>query len=284
MYKNFTAAWFLKDELSRLKLLHKNFRGICQIVVFDGGSSDGSEEYCLQNKIRFISKPNAVSWEERTKLIQWCLNKIETKYVLIVYAAHFYPKSLLDKFGQISNKNELDAVFHNVVIYRYGETVHRAFFRRIPSVCNFFNKEIFKSNNPKIHDEWHIDFDSSNMTKLEPTDDLSLHLFQDEDSISFAKKTINYIEIEAKQKFDEGLRVSFANLLFQPLLSAIFRYIRTGAILYGSKGLVYTYLNFVYDLTLQIRIWELTHSFQRPNAQDLNAKTKKKYLESDDAY
>ena len=92
------------------------------------------------------------------------------------------------------------------------------------------------------------------------------------------------IEIEAKQKFDEGLRVSFANLLFQPLLSAIFRYIRTGAILYGSKGLVYTYLNFVYDLTLQIRIWELTHSFQQPNPHDLNVKTKKKYLESDDAY
>ena len=284
MRKNFTAAFFLKDELARLKLLHRNFSGVCPIIVFDGGSSDGSKEYCSENKIKFVSRPKAVTWEERTKLIRWCFNKIETNYVLIVYAAHFYPRPLLEKFVEVSREDELAAVFNDLVIYRYGETVHRAFIRKIPSVCNFFKKEIFKADNPKIHDEFHVDFDSSNMIKLEPTDSFSLHLFQDEDSISFSKKTISYIEIEAKQKFDEGRRVYFANLLFQPFLSAVYKYIRTGSILYGSKGLVYTYLNFIYDLTLQIRIWELTNSLQQPNAAELNLKTKKMYLESKDGY
>jgi glycosyltransferase involved in cell wall biosynthesis len=273
MNKNITAIVFTRNEVRRIPFIYRNLKDFCEVIVFDAGSTDGTEEYCKKNGIKLITRPedNAIM---RIKTLAWVYENTPTDYVIQVYGAHLYPKELLNKFAEIANENKIAAVFHNVVIYRYGDVVHRPLFRRISSACVFYKKSIINFEKSKIHDELAISFDEKTMVRLPGRDDLSLHLFQDEDCESFTKKTINYEALEARQRFAAGERMSGIKLLFGPIGRFIYRYFRTGSFTKCSKGLVYSVLNLIYDFNVSIILWELTNQLTFDDAIRKNAEKK----------
>lgn len=277
MNKNITAIVFTLNEERRIPAIYQNLKDFCQIIVFDGGSTDGTEAFCKDNSVKFVSRPADVS-EMRLQTLRWVYENTPTDYVIHVYCAHFFPARLLNMFAEVANANEEFAVFHDVVIYRYGEVVHRPLFRRISSACVFYKKNIINFQNSKIHDELAIDFDESTMKRLPGRDDLSLHLFQDEDCESFTKKTINYVALEARQRFAAGQRMSGPSLIFEPIGRFIYRYLRNGSFSKGSKGLVYSILNLIYDFKISIIIWELTNALTLDNAIKKNEDRKAKLI------
>jgi (heptosyl)LPS beta-1,4-glucosyltransferase len=280
MNKNITAIIFTRNEENRLPGVYKNLKDFCEVIVFDGGSTDGTEEFCKRNNIRFIKRPEGDSWGERVNSIPWVYENVPTEYVIHVYGAHYYPRQLLMKFASVANENLKLAVFHDVVIYRYGEVVHRPTFRRVSSACVFFKKGIVNFSKSKIHDEFPILFEEDTMIRLPGRDELSLHLFQDEDCESFTKKTINYEVIEAKQRFSAGDRMSGIGLIIGPLGRFLYRYFRTGSFAKGSNGLVYSVLNLIYDFNVSIILWELTNQLTFDDAIRKNAE-KKTQLQKD---
>jgi len=280
MNKNITAIVFARNEERRISAVYNNLKDFCEIIVFDGGSTDGTEKFCLENNIKFIRRPEAESWTDRVDSIPWVYKNTPTEYVIHVYGAHFYPKPLLEKFAAIANENEKLAVYHDVVIYRYGEVVHRPVVRRIASASVFFKKSIVNFENSKIHDEFSITFDAKTMVRLPGRDELSLHLFQDEDCESFTKKTINYEAVEARQRFAAGDRMSGLGLMLGPIGRFLYRYFRTGSFTKGSKGLVYSVLNLIYDFNVSIILWELTNQLTFDDAIRKNAE-KKAQLQKD---
>jgi glycosyltransferase involved in cell wall biosynthesis len=255
MNKNITAIVYALNEERRIPFVYQNLKNFCRIIVFDGGSTDGTEGFCRKNGIEFIVRPQDNSYMRHDSL-KWVYANVPTEYVLHVFCAHFYPQELLSCFSQIADENKLDAAYNDLLVYRYGEIVHRPLFRRISSVCNFYKKSIVDFKDSIIHDELAIKFDPKRMVRLPGNDELSLHLFQDEDCESFSRKTINYEVAEAKQRFDRGERVNFLGLFLKPFGRFIYRYIRAGSFVLGSKGLAYATMNFIYDLNLSILIWE----------------------------
>ena len=207
----------------------------------------------------------------RQKSLKWVYDNTPTEYVLHVFCAHYYPPELLNFFSQVADENKASAVFHDLVVYRYGDVVHRPLFRRVSSACNFYRKSLIDFKKSKIHDELGIQFDEGTMIRLPGKDELSLHLFQDEDCESFVKKTINYEATEARQRFAHGERVGFLGLLLRPLGRFIYRFIRAGSYARGSKGLVYALMNFVYDLNVSIILWELGNELTHAGAIRKNA-------------
>jgi hypothetical protein len=112
------------------------------------------------------------------------------------------------------------------------------------------------------------------MIRLPGRDELSLHLFQDEDCESFTKKTINYEALEARQRFANGERMTGLKMAFGPLARFIYRYFRTGSITKGSHGFVYSVMNLIYDFNVSIILWELTNQLTFEDAIRKNAEKK----------
>ena len=270
MNKLITAMVFTLNEERRIQAVYQNLKDFCEIIVFDGGSTDGTETFCQKAGVRLITRP-ADSSEMRLNTIKWAYKNVPTEYVLHVYAAHFYPEGLLREFAKAANEGRLDAVYNDVVIYRYGKVVHKPVIRRIASVCVFYRKSVVNFANSKIHDEYAITFNKSTMVRLPGCDDLSLHLFQDEDCESFTKKTINYEALEARQRFNSGERIRAPGIVLGPLVRFIFRYFRTGSFTKGAEGLVYSVLNLIYDINVSIILWELTNRLTLSNAIQKNA-------------
>jgi glycosyltransferase involved in cell wall biosynthesis len=279
MNKKITAIVFARNEESRILKIFENLKDFCPIIVFDGGSTDGTEDICRRNGISFISRIKDDS-EMRLIAQKWVYDNTPTEYVLQVYCAHFYPKSLLKYFDQVANEGKIRAVFHDVIIYRYGAIVHRPIVRRVSSACVFYDKKIITFEKSKLHDELAIKFDSNTMIRLPGCDENSLHLFQDEDCESFARKTINYAAFEARQRFASGERSSVIGILVGSVGRFFYQYVRTGSFTKGSKGLVYSVLNLIYDFNVCIILWELTNQLTFEDAIRMNAE-KKAQLQKD---
>lgn len=279
MNKNITAIVFTRNEVKRLPAIYQNLKDFCEFIVFDAGSTDETEDFCRENGIKFIARPEDKTIM-RLNTLSWVYENTPTEYVIQVYGAHFFPKQLLAKFAEVANENKKSAIFHDVVIYRYGDVVHRPLFRRISSACVFYKKNIINFEKSKIHDELAIEFNENTMIRLPGRDELSLHLFQDEDCESFTKKTINYEALEARQRFASGERMSGPRLIFGPIGRFLYRYFRTGSFSKGSKGLVYSVLNLIYDFNVSIILWELTNQLTFDDAIRKNAE-KKAQLQKD---
>ncbi len=153
MNKNITAIVFARNEARRIPFIYRNLKDFCEVIVFDGGSTDGTKEYCKQNGIKFVVRPEDTTIM-RLNTLAWVYENTPTEYVIQVYGAHLYPKQLLEKFSEVANENKKSAVFHDVVIYRYGEVVHRPLFRRISSACGFYKKASSTSRNPRFTMNW----------------------------------------------------------------------------------------------------------------------------------
>jgi len=265
MNKNITAMVFTFNEERRLPFVYQNIKDFCDIIVFDGGSTDGTEDFCKVNNIKFIRRPaNTVTHTQENRqsegiwpdILNFAYAHCPTDYVMHVFAAHFYPAALLREFDKVATEGKKTAVYNDIVVWRYGRIVHQALMRRVSSACVFYRKSIIDFERTKIHDELGIVFDEKTMVRLPADNSNSLHLFQDESCISFMSKTIKYAEIEAGQRVNMGERHGLVRGVLKAVLRFLYSYIRLGSFKFGSKGLAYAVLNLQYDISIALMIWE----------------------------
>lgn len=256
---------FTFNEERRLPFVYQNLKDFCDIIVFDGGSTDGTEDFCKENNIKFIRRPanTATHTQENRQsegmwpgILNFAYAHCPTDYVMHVFCAHFYPPALLRVFDKVATEGKKTAVYNDVVVWRYGRIVHQAFMRRVSSACVFYKKSIIDFERTKIHDELGIVFDEKTMVRLRADNSNSLYLFQDESCFSFTSKTIKYAEIEARQRIERGEKYGLLKGLFKALLRLLYSYVRLGSFRFGSQGLAYAVLNLQYDISIVLTVWE----------------------------
>lgn len=256
---------FTFNEERRLPFVYRNLKEFCDIIVFDGGSTDGTENFCKENNIKFIRRPaNTVTHTQENRqsegmwpeILRFAYAQCATEYVMHVYTAHYYPPRLLERFGEIASDDKVSAVYCDLVSWRYGAIVHQAFLRRVPSVCVFYKKSIVNFEKTRIHDELAIEFDERTMVRIRANNDTSLHLFQDETYIVASSKNLKYAEIDARQRFDRSDQCSLIVGILRATGRFFYNYVRLGSFRFGAKGLAYALINFQYELSIAIMKWE----------------------------
>jgi len=280
MNKSITALVFAFNEERRIRLVLENLSGYCNIIVLDGGSVDATESICREYDVIFLRRPEPSPEDEmRLGSLKWAYQQTPTDYVMHVYCSHFYPNELLKTFDQLTQQGNLDAIYHDVVVLRYGQIVHRPVVRRIASACVLYKKSIVNFHESKIHDELAIQFNSKSMVRLKATDSLSLHVFQDEDYLSTEKKHLGYAKTEADQMLRSGYKkVGRYDLLLRPFFKFIYYYFRSGAFMHGSPGLIYSIALFQYDLSKTTFLWEMQNSMERSQATKANDTLRRKLI------
>jgi glycosyltransferase involved in cell wall biosynthesis len=276
MHQNISVVVFTFNEIRRLPLLYENLKGFASIYVFDGGSTDGTKEFCEKNNVHFFLRPKILSNSFNVLLkddFQFAFDSVPTDYVLIANCSHFYPSQLLRCLSSIADEDSFSAVYHDILIYRYGKLIHQPFFRRRASACNFYKKSSVDFSETILHDPAPVRVSSDEAKHLKPVNELSIHLFHDEDCYSLNQKHIKYAEIEAMEMYESSPRpsyVGFYGLLIRPLFKFIYHYIRSGAIIRGVPGLIYSISLLELECNKAIFLWEIQHQTGKEKARTLN--------------
>jgi len=266
-----TAVISTKNEEYRLPLLIANLRGFSDIMVFDGGSTDGTEKICADNDVQFIIRPP----EDRLVVggdARFVLSHVKTPYVLQVNCSHYYPRHLLHAFASVAEEGKFKAVYHDLVIYSFGQVVHRPFFRRRSAACNFYHISAINFTNSRVHNEAPVEVSKSEQLVLPPIDDYAIHLFRDYD---VRKTELNhgfYGDQDSRQRFESGVRTNLYFMIWRPLRYFLYQYIRCGSVCYGLAGFVYALLFAQLELNIQLKIWEMQNGLSLYNISKSNLK------------
>lgn len=276
MHQDISVVVFTFNEIRRLPLLYANLKGFASIYVFDGGSTDGTMEFCKKNGIHFLLRPKIASNPFNVLLkedFQFAFDSVPTDYVLIANCSHFYPNQLLQSLSSIADEGSYRAIYHDVIMYRYGRLIHQPFFRRRSSACNFYKKSAVDFSDSILHDPAPVRAGEGEALRLKPINELSIHLFHDEDCSSLNQKHIKYAEIEAMEMHEKTLGhpyIGFYGLLISPLFKFIYHYIRSGAIIRGMPGLIYSISLLELEFNKAIFLWEMQNQTGKERSKMLN--------------
>jgi glycosyltransferase involved in cell wall biosynthesis len=277
MLKNVTAVIFTKDEAKRLPLIIENLSSFANIIVFDGGSEDGTREICKNSGIKFVKRP-----KELRDIVggdfQFALNYVDTEYVLIVNCSHYYPKKLLESFRQVALNSSHSAVYHDVVIYSFGGVVHRPFFRRRSSATNFYRVSAVNFANSILHNEAPVEVEECDRLVLPSVDGYSIHLFRDYDVKKTELNHSFYSDQDSMHRYRNGTRTNIWLIFFLPLKCFLHQYIRCGSVSFGVRGFIYSVLFALLEFSIQLKIWEMqTDTFLHTTAEYNFSKRKSMY-------
>ncbi len=264
-----TAVVTTKNEEHRLPLIFQNLKDFSELVVFDGGSTDRTEEVCHAHGVKFIVRPPEGRFVVGAD-VKFAWSHIETPYVLSVNCSHYYPELLLNEFSKVAEEGLYKAVYHDVVIYSYGQIVHRPFFRRRSSACNFYRVDAINFENSIVHNETPVEVSKSERLVLPAEDKYSIHLFRDYDVKKAEGNHGFYGDLDSAHRFTAGMRTNFRLILWRPIKYFLHQYIRCGSVRYGVAGFIYAVLFAQLELNIQMKIWELQNGLNMKNITEKN--------------
>jgi len=259
-----TAVILTKDEAHRLPLIFENLNDFAQIVVFDGESTDGTKSICEAHGVEFVSRPlelrDIVGGD-----IKFALERVKTPYVLYVNCSHYYPIKLLADFKRVAEDGLYSAVYHDIVIYTYGQVVHRPFFRRRSSATNFYRVDAVNFANTIVHNEAPVEVSEDLKWKVPAEDEYAIHLFRDYNVKKAESNHSFYGDQDAQLRFKSGTRTTPWLMVWRPLKYFLYQYLRCGSIRYGAAGFIYAIMYAQLETNIQFKIWELQNQFELHN-------------------
>lgn len=273
-----TAVILTKDEARRLPLIFENLKDFSDIIVFDGGSTDNTEQVCNEYAVRFVRRPS----ELRTVVgadMKFSFEHVTTPYLLYVNCSHYYPHRLLAEFKRVAEEGKYHAVYHDHVIYTYGKVVHRPFFRRRSSATNFHRVDAVNFKNSIVHNEAPVEVPEHLKFYVPATDEYSVHLFRDYDVKKAETNHSFYSDLDSRQRFEAGTRATVGSIIFRPLKYFLYQYIRCGSITCGVEGFIYSLLYAQLELNIQLKLWELQNNLNIQTIIEGNLDTRKRMHE-----
>lgn len=220
-----------------------------EIIVVDLGSDDKTLDICQKYKVK-VYKHKYESFVEKVR--NFAISKARGDWIMILDPDELISEKLKQELYKISKSEKFNAV-------------------NIPRKNIFFGKWIMHTNwwpdrhirffkkgkviwSEKIHSYPEVE---GKILELPADGDLAIAHFGYDNLSQFLNRQNKYSNIEAEQRFNEGERFSWSNFIWKPIREFLTRFIKHLGFLDGFYGLSLTFFMCVYQMILEVKLWEL---------------------------
>jgi glycosyltransferase involved in cell wall biosynthesis len=218
-----------------------------EIIVVDSGSTDKTVEIA----IKFGAKVFARQFDNYANQKNFAANKATSEWILSLDADEEIPPELRSEIReQIADGGLQLAAYSmprkNII---FGKFIK--YTRWQPELDR--HTWLYKKNKGKwvgdVHEEVKVE------GRVVALQNPKIH-YQYETIHEFLVMMNQYSELDAAERFNNKIRFSYFNLLFQPIYNFFVRYIYRFGFLDGWHGFVLSYLMAMYEFEVWVKVWE----------------------------
>lgn len=218
-----------------------------EIIVIDLGSTDDTTKIAKEFGAHVIAHKHV----EYVELIrQFAIDQTHGEWVIVMDPDERVTQTLAKKLLEITNTN-VDAVNIPRKNVFFGTWVRHTNFWPDRQI-RFFRKTAITWST-KIHSYPKV---NGRTIDLPSREDLAIVHLGYSDYAEFFERNNRYSSVEAENLNSDGQKFYFANLLWKPTREFLARYIKHAGFLDGFLGLSLVYSLMIYQLTVQIKLWE----------------------------
>lgn len=208
---NITFVIFTYNEEKRISYVIRNFIKYGEVFIMDDGSTDRTKEISEELGAKFFLRPKTdKAYVENQEIFDFVKSKVQTDYIYWGFADNLAPKTLVEKFVEIANKNIYKRVNAPLYSYLWGNVKNYAvkFYGLV-----FFHKDFLDLSDNRIHGMGKFLGTEEQSIDLPNNEKYALYHFSTYNITKFIPAHLCYAEAEAMQRFGSGEKFSTKKML-----------------------------------------------------------------------
>ncbi len=269
------------NEEHRIEAALRNFHGKAPIVVIDNFSTDSTLAVAKKYTDRLVQRKN--SGFATREDYEFMFAQAKTEWVLIIYAGHHFPQSLVAAIEQAVLSEKYDAVNLTGYAVQYGKktNVYGWDFRQKFTTTRCFKKSVIDLSQSRIHHELPYVGDLGRVYFPPLNNDHRIANYRDDDLAMMNRKTITYSEEEARQLHAAGRSIKSSKVYFSFFWHVCKRLFWRLAIFEGPSGMIIAISESYRYFCVDARLWELTQGKDQAAMRRENIKARDRILRAD---
>ncbi len=219
------------NEIDRIEFLLKRYTKLCEVILLDNYSTDGTLEVANNYKVKVINriKPGLPTIDD----LKNGANSTDNEWIHIGACSEVLPEELMSRIIKVTSdlETEYKAVSVIRIGYTWGEVTHvyRAGNKinsngKIEDSFRFVKKSEILWDKAKIHYETPAILDKSQVYALPDRMDTTIPYFREGILTKTEYKHSQYADLESETLINEGVKFSWIKLFFSPLKHFIVMY------------------------------------------------------------
>ncbi len=272
--KNITFIVFAYNEEKRVEYIVKNCIKYGKVLILDGGSTDKTKEISEKEGATFVLRPNVKSkFAENQEMYEFIKKNVDTEWIFWGFCDNLMNNSLLEKLVELSKQNKIKYVVFPLYTYLWGNTKKPAIKAKSP---RFFMKDYIDFTNNHIHGMGNFLGKNDEILKLSMEEKNAIKHFSTYDLKKFIMSHLNYAEIEALEKFEDGYKFSFFKMVKNMIKSFLYWY--KDGYKNGLMGFMIAILYSFFQFMIFFKLYELENGLSIEKIENNYAEEKKRMI------
>jgi glycosyltransferase involved in cell wall biosynthesis len=271
-YLNYTYVIPTYNEEQRIRRVLDYYSQYVNILAVDNYSTDNTLEILKEYQINYIQYNNHGS-SQTPEWFQNVIPYLNTEYVLFGSASYFYTKEFLRLCDELAFENEVSMVVQNIDTFTCGERT--LIFNNIKTRKKR-TAEVFFKKNQIITEEifMHLPYKVKNPENILVLNDVKFDIvhLRDSDTISLAKKCLEYAYVEAKQLIAKDKSFNLCNLI-KKIIIELLRLVRFPKEIFNKRSIREIWARIFWLTITYWIVWDLktcnTLEFSRKKNEEL---------------
>ncbi len=271
---NITFVIFTFNEEKRIEYAIRNFINYGEVLIMDGGSTDKTKEIAEKLGAKFFSRPLSNRPQVETQeIFDFIKDKVKTDWIYWGYVDNFAPKTLLDKFVEISSQNVFKVVVNPLYTYLWGNTKN---FAHKGGTQVFFHKNYISFVDNNMHNMGRFIGKKDELLRLPNRKEFALIHFSTYNIGKFVAGHLKYAEAEALDKQKDGKKFNTTRML-AAMIYYCFIFCKNGY-KNGILGLI-AMLSYAFSrFMVYVKLYELEKGITMESIENNYSKMKKEML------